>query len=218
MNLVVAQNGSDIQIGHQLGTVSASYARQTSGDLIFSTTGQGYWDDAATVGTLRAREQESHEHLVLAFPGMAQAGQGWAPPSMPIDENIVGSLDTTRQQCVLAFTERTRADGHNIEYQDDLAYRLTNPGSGGRPHSKLIQDTTRMLRRLTPRECERLQGFTDDYTLVPYRGKPAKDGPRYRAIGNSFAVPVVRWIGERIAQVSAAVAPSQDESEKEPAP
>ncbi len=57
------------------------------------------------------------------------------------------------------------------------------------------------VRRLTPRECERLQGFPDDWTLVPYRGKPASDGPRYKAIGNSFAVPVVRWIGERIALV-----------------
>jgi DNA (cytosine-5)-methyltransferase 1 len=54
------------------------------------------------------------------------------------------------------------------------------------------------VRRLTPRECERLQGFPDDYTLVPYNGKPSADGPRYRALGNSMAVPVVRWIGERI--------------------
>jgi DNA (cytosine-5)-methyltransferase 1 len=54
------------------------------------------------------------------------------------------------------------------------------------------------VRRLTPRECERLQGFPDDYTLIPYRGKPAADGPRYKAIGNSMAVPVMRWIGERI--------------------
>lgn len=54
------------------------------------------------------------------------------------------------------------------------------------------------VRRLTPREAERLQGFPDDWTLVPYRGKPAADGPRYMALGNSMAVPVVRWIGERI--------------------
>lgn len=53
-------------------------------------------------------------------------------------------------------------------------------------------------RRLTPRECERLQGFPDDYTAIEYRGKPAADSPRYKAIGNSMAVPVMRWIGERI--------------------
>lgn len=56
------------------------------------------------------------------------------------------------------------------------------------------------VRRLTPRECERLQGFGDDYTLVPYRrGRPAADGPRYKALGNSMATHVVRWIGRRIA-------------------
>jgi DNA (cytosine-5)-methyltransferase 1 len=58
------------------------------------------------------------------------------------------------------------------------------------------------VRRLTPRECERLQGFPDGYTDVTYRGKPAADGPRYRALGNSMAVPVMRWIGERIALVA----------------
>lgn len=55
------------------------------------------------------------------------------------------------------------------------------------------------IRRLTPRECERLQGFPDDWTLIPWaHGKPAADTPRYKAIGNSMAVPVIRWIGERI--------------------
>jgi DNA (cytosine-5)-methyltransferase 1 len=54
------------------------------------------------------------------------------------------------------------------------------------------------VRRLTPRECERLQGFPDDYTQVPYRGKPAADGPRYKALGNSMAVPVMEYIGSRI--------------------
>jgi site-specific DNA-cytosine methylase len=57
------------------------------------------------------------------------------------------------------------------------------------------------VRRLTPVECERLQGFPDNWTRIPYRGKPAEqcpDGPRYKACGNSMAVPVMRWIGERI--------------------
>jgi len=54
------------------------------------------------------------------------------------------------------------------------------------------------VRRLTPKECERLQGFPDRYTDVTYRGKPAADGPRYRALGNSMAVPVMAWIGKRI--------------------
>lgn len=57
------------------------------------------------------------------------------------------------------------------------------------------------VRRLTPRECERLQGFPDDHTLIPWRNKPADqcpDGPRYKALGNSMAVPCMRWIGKRI--------------------
>lgn len=58
------------------------------------------------------------------------------------------------------------------------------------------------VRRLTPRECERLQGFPDDYTDIPYRNKLASDGPRYKALGNSMAVPVMRWIGQRIQLVA----------------
>ena len=58
------------------------------------------------------------------------------------------------------------------------------------------------VRRLTVTECERLMGVPDGYTQVPFRGKAAADGPRYRALGNSFAVPVIRWIGERIQLVS----------------
>ena len=54
------------------------------------------------------------------------------------------------------------------------------------------------VRRLTPMECERLQGFPDNYTLINYRGKPAADGPRYKSMGNSMAVPVMAWHGHRI--------------------
>jgi DNA (cytosine-5)-methyltransferase 1 len=54
------------------------------------------------------------------------------------------------------------------------------------------------VRRLMPVECERLQGFDDGSTAVLYRAKPAADGPRYRALGNSMAVNVMQWIGERI--------------------
>ena len=64
------------------------------------------------------------------------------------------------------------------------------------------------VRRLTPRECERLQGFPDDYTLIPWRKKQAEDcpdGPRYKALGNSMAVNCMAWIGERIAAVDAEI-------------
>lgn len=76
--------------------------------------------------------------------------------------------------------------------------------SGNRPSARggdLIA-TRWAVRRLMPIECERLQGFPDGYTDVRYRGKPAKDGPRYKALGNSMAVPVMRWLGRRIEMVT----------------
>ena len=101
----------------------------------------------------------------------------------------------------IAFTERTRADGRNLECLEEQSYALTNPGAGGCSHCRKIMQAMK-VRRLTPRECERLQGFPDDHTLVTYRNKPAADGPRYKAIGNSMCVNVMRWIGERIEQVT----------------
>lgn len=67
---------------------------------------------------------------------------------------------------------------------------------------KIMEANPMLVRRLTPLECERLQGFPDGHTLIGWKGKPAEecpDGPRYKAIGNSMAVPVMRWIGKRIA-------------------
>ncbi|EPF66256.1 DNA cytosine methyltransferase [Pseudomonas syringae] len=80
-----------------------------------------------------------------------------------------------------------------------LAHALGRHSGQGTPP---IQ-TGSSVRRLTPRECERLQGFPDDYTRIPWRGRVlglCPDGPRYKAIGNSKAVPVVRWTGMRIQQ------------------
>jgi DNA (cytosine-5)-methyltransferase 1 len=73
-------------------------------------------------------------------------------------------------------------------------------GTGG-GNIPLVHSTA--VRRLTPTECERLQGFPDGYTNIPWRKKPeSPDGPRYKALGNSMAVPVMRWIGERIDKVN----------------
>jgi DNA (cytosine-5)-methyltransferase 1 len=63
----------------------------------------------------------------------------------------------------------------------------------------LIQKTA--VRRLTPVECERLQGFPDNYTDIKLKGKATPDGSRYKALGNSMAVPVMAWIGKRIQEV-----------------
>jgi DNA (cytosine-5)-methyltransferase 1 len=80
---------------------------------------------------------------------------------------------------------------------------ITEEGTGPLQRSQHPAVATAMrVRRLTPTECERLQGFPDGWTQVPYRGKPASDGPRYKAIGNSMAVPVMAWIGRRIAEVN----------------
>jgi len=69
-----------------------------------------------------------------------------------------------------------------------------------RDHNFVAQSM--QVRRLTPVECERLQGFPDNYTNIPWRNKPeSPDGPRYKAMGNSMAVPVMHWIGKRIAAV-----------------
>jgi len=68
-------------------------------------------------------------------------------------------------------------------------------------HGVFTENTGMSVRRLTPRECERLMGFPDDFTRIPYRGKGIEkcpDGPRYAALGNSIAVPVLKWIGDRI--------------------
>jgi DNA (cytosine-5)-methyltransferase 1 len=64
---------------------------------------------------------------------------------------------------------------------------------------RAVHQATNAVRRLTPIECERLQGFKDGFTNIPWRGKPeSPDGLRYKALGNSMAVPVMKWIGERI--------------------
>ena len=73
------------------------------------------------------------------------------------------------------------------------------------------------MRRLTPLECERLQGMPDNHTKVPYRGKPADecpDGPRYKAIGNSMAVPCMAWIANRLQEVDALIGNGNEADEE----
>jgi DNA (cytosine-5)-methyltransferase 1 len=114
-------------------------------------------------------------------------------------EELMGTLKARTdgggfEAAVAIRTAQTSSNGWGIGI-DEQSFTLD--GAQG----QAVQTATQ-VRRLTPRECERLQGFPDDYTQVPYRNKPAADGPRYKALGNSMAVPVVRWIGERIERVS----------------
>ena len=144
----------------------------------------------------------------MAYPILeagARTGKSTDEPRAGIgigqDGDPMYTLQAAKQHAI-AFTERGREQGRTIEHQEELSYCLTNPGSGGRTHSRQVMTPQMAVRRLTPRECERLQGFPDDWTLIPRKnGKLAADSPRYKAIGNSWAVPVARWIGQRIQAV-----------------
>jgi DNA (cytosine-5)-methyltransferase 1 len=101
-------------------------------------------------------------------------------------------------QVAVAFSEGYFRCGSGHAPNEELANTLQcNTGD-----QRISIATNYAVRRLTPTECERLQGFPDGHTAIPYRGKPAADGPRYKACGNSMAVPVMRWIGERIEKIS----------------
>lgn len=113
-----------------------------------------------------------------------------------IDEGMAGTLKVGGSSPVVCMTDTQANSMVDVEVCGTLSC-----------HSRKdppVASTDAVVRRLTPRECERLQGMPDDWTRIPYRGKSADDcpdGPRYKAIGNSMAVPVMRWIGERIAMV-----------------
>lgn len=101
-----------------------------------------------------------------------------------------------------AFAENSRGE-LRLEGGDGSRTGAISRG-GGKPGQGYPAIASRIgVRRLTPTECERLQGFPDGHTLITYKGKLAPDGPRYKAIGNSMAVPIMRWIGQRIAKYSA---------------
>ena len=106
-------------------------------------------------------------------------------------------LDTDGHSVAVAFAQNTRDEVREMPVVGALA---AQPGMKQTSYVRADMQ----VRRLTPRECERLQGFSDGYTAIPWRGRPASecpDGPRYKALGNTMAVPVMRWIGERIAAV-----------------
>lgn len=113
----------------------------------------------------------------------------------PVHGAVAGALDCDPATQCVAFQE---SQSGCREYAEAGSLRAHGPGHD--PVGTRVRDGM-AVRRLTPAECEALMGFPRDYTLIPYRGKPAVDGPRYRALGNSMAVPVMRWIGERIAAV-----------------
>jgi site-specific DNA-cytosine methylase len=141
---------------------------------------------------------------------------GMHPPAIAFTSIAFTSKDHGRDAGFVAPTLRAMQGAYpNAGGQVAIAYAASDYQTGayeavdsaGSPTTS--QDRTRSapivgssaVRRLTPRECERLQGFPDDYTLVPYRKGMMADGTRYKALGNSMAIPVMRWIGERISMV-----------------
>lgn len=139
------------------------------------------------------------------------------------DDGSTPTLVTEKPPAIAVRTAQTGANGCGIDIE--LAHTIDTTG----PEAVVYADGGAMtqegaalptesesgyvVRRLTPLECERLQGMPDEHTKVPYRGKPAEecpDGPRYKAIGNSMAVPVMRWIGERVQEVDALLSSEGD--------
>lgn len=153
-------------------------------------SGHGYWTEDTVAGTLRVEGEDrpSRPSNVIAHTlrgdgfDASEDGTGRGTPIVP---------------AAVAFT---RCDDGRDATED----KTPTMRCGSNYSAHLAVATTMAVRRLTPVECERLQGFPDGYTAIPWRSKPAAecpDGPRYRALGNSMAVPCMRWIGQRIAQV-----------------
>ena len=135
---------------------------------------------------VRGREPVEAGHIVthaLTSSGGSEDGTGRGVPLVP-------------HEYPLAFQPRIGRSGRGRP--SEIVPALAGASAGATSDSRPCVATRYAVRRLTPRECERLQGFPDDYTLIQFRGKPAADGPRYRALGNSMAVPVMSWIGRRI--------------------
>ena len=129
----------------------------------------------------------------MAFP--------WQSALDPIGnpENLSGTL-IKNQTMAVAQPVAFQSSQSGVRLAETHATLDAN--NGPRRHNGVV--SAMQVRRLTPVECERLQGFPDGYTNIPWRGKSqAPDGPRYKAMGNSMAVPVMRWIGKRIAAVDA---------------
>jgi DNA (cytosine-5)-methyltransferase 1 len=139
---------------------------------------------------LSKEADKGDQEAVVFQTRIARNGRGQPSEVVPALNGADAGTTSDMRPCVFKTDQEPESHG-------DLCPTLQqpSPSGGGQQHAVMAAST---IRRLTPRECERLQGFPDDYTLVSYRGKPAADGPRYKALGNSMAVPVVRWILSRI--------------------
>ena len=133
-----------------------------------------------------------------AGQGSKAGGIGYAEEQAPTLTSASSGTNLVPAICIqhASIGRHDSAGPQGKGFQEDVAFTQDSRSSAD------VVQFGMQVRRLTPVECERLQGFPDDHTLIAWRGKEAAecpDGPRYKAIGNSMAVPVMRWIGERIA-------------------
>ena len=153
-------------------------------------------------GTLR-RETHGHEPVVMQPIATHAVAFPWQSALDPIGKptDLSGTLVKNQTMAVAVGT-----DLYNGNITGDVAATMGTPGSSSNASGPTVMQAMQ-VRRLTPVECERLQGFPDNYTDIKSKGKPTPDGPRYKALGNSMAVPVMAWIGKRIQEVEAINAP-----------
>jgi DNA (cytosine-5)-methyltransferase 1 len=185
------------------GTVSSKWSKGTggpAGDECYNLIAQPVPYDLfqITAPVNRQNRAPGDPCHTLAKDNAAHAAVAFHPTQDPIS-NTDGST-----HCM--GTGSSRGDA-TIAVAVAPSLTATNDPSRSPQSSEVTQQVAAVhaasmtVRRLTPRECERLQGFPDDYTLIPWRKKQAEDcpdGPRYKALGNSMATNVVTWIGERI--------------------
>jgi len=143
--------------------------------------------------SLRGREGGATAELGGPIAGTPRASSGGG------DKPHVMTTTPINTQMALRgpTTSNSSREGLGLGQEGDPAFTLQAA------HSHAVQSGM-AVRRLTPVECERLQGFPDNFTKIPYRSKSedkCPDGPRYKALGNSMAVPCMKWLGERIQQV-----------------
>jgi len=167
------------------------------GRIRLRNPGLGIGEDGDPAATLQASGPGA---IAFALRGR----EGGAMPEVSGDK--VGALrassgGSTRDYVAFSLAPASGVDGGISAVPVEVANTLTGTAEAAKNGRGLHFVQSAGVRRLTPRECERLQGFPDDFTLIPWRKGLAPDGPRYKALGNSMAVPVMRWIGERIAMV-----------------
>lgn len=150
--------------------------------------------ESAVAPTLTSRQQDydDGQTQVVAFTGDGQTADPITASEGKCYSNEGGSF---RMHNVVQQPQQPVAwDTYNQDINGEVTHPIRDGNSEGTPALLYAG----RVRRLTPDECEILQGMKPGHTAIPYKGKPAADGPRYKAIGNSMAVPVMRWIGRRI--------------------